>query len=152
MSNSASGFMKESMRSVGPAAMLLALTRTIGDEEAVKRLLSELGYRYVVTEVGGNSGVSEFQAKTTRAVIGAALNSGIMTKSSANYHALLHATEEAKRGFVLNAASSVSIAVKIAIVRDDTWIAVALFGESALHPVTNHERAGMGIMHLGPDN
>ena len=116
-----------------------------------KKMLSEAGYRFVVTEVGGTSDRSDFQLKTTKAVIGAALNSGLISKSPTNYHALLHATEEAKRGILVNAASNVSLAVKIAVVRDARWIAVALFGESALHPLTNHERAGLGVMHLGVD-
>lgn len=144
-----SSFMSESVRSVGTAAMLLALTRTMADEETAKRTLGTQGYKFVVTEVGGNSAVSEFQAKVTKAVLGAALNSGIIAKTPTNYHALLHATDEAKRGVLVNVASSASIAVKIAIVRDDQWLAVALFGESAIHPLTNHERAGLGIMHLG---
>lgn len=129
----------------------MALTRTMADEQAVKQLLAEYGYKFVVTEVGGNSAMNEFQTKTTKAVLGAALNSGIIVKSATNYHALLHAVEEAKRGIMVNVASSASLAVKIAIVRDKDWIAVALFGESALHPVTNHERAGLGVMHLGHD-
>lgn len=151
MSNNDSLFMSQSVRTVGTAAMLLALTRTMQDEETLKSMLAGRGYRCVVTEVGGKSSLLEFQEKTTRAVIGAALNCGIITKSPTNYHALLHATEEAKRGIMVNVATSASLAVKIAIVRDDAWIAVALFGESALHQMTNHERAGLGIMHLGID-
>lgn len=149
MTNRSQAFMRESVRSVGTAAMLLALTRTMEDEESVKKLLYEQGFKFVVTEVGGNSAMTEFQTKVTKAVLGAALNSGIISKQPTNYHALLHATDEAKRGILVNVASSASLAVKIAIVRDDLWIAVALFGESAIHPLTNHERAGLGIMHLG---
>lgn len=149
MANSGRLFMSQSVGSVGTAAMLLALTRTMEDEETLKGMLASHSFKYVVTEVGGKSSLVEFQEKMTRAVIGAALNSGIITKCATNYHALLHATEEAKRGFMVNVASSASLAVKIAIVRDDSWVAVALFGESALHPLTNHQRAGLGIMHLG---
>lgn len=149
MNNHKPPFMVDSIKSVGTAAMLLALTRTMADEDTVKAMLAEQGYKVVVTEVGGNSAVSEFQGKVTKAVLGAALNTGIISKTSTNYHALLHATDEAKRGIMVNVASSASIAVKIAIVRDNQWVAVALFGESAIHPLTNHERAGLGIMHLG---
>ncbi len=149
MNNHKPPFMVDSIKSVGTAAMLLALTRTMADEDTVKAMLAEQGYKVVVTEVGGNSAVSEFQGKVTKAVLGAALNTGIISKTSTNYHALLHATDEAKRGIMVNVASSASIAVKIAIVRDSQWVAVALFGESAIHPLTNHERAGLGIMHLG---
>jgi hut operon positive regulatory protein len=143
--------MFDNVRSVGTAAMLLALTRTMQDEEAVKKMLSSQGFRFVVTEVGGNSAQSEFQMKATKAVIGACMNTGLIAKTPTNYHALLHATDEAKRGIMVNVASSTSVAVKIAVVRDEHWIAVALFGESALHPLTNHDRAGLGVMHLGAD-
>lgn len=143
--------MFEHIRSVGMAAMLLALTRTMQDEDAVKRMLANQGFRFVVTEVGGTSANSDFQTKTTKAVIGACMNTGLIAKTPTNYHALLHATDEAKRGIMVNVASSTSVAVKIAVVRDKNWIAVALFGESALHPLTNHDRAGLGLMHLGSD-
>ena len=114
-------------------------------------MLTDQGFRLVVTEVGGNSALSDFQVKTTKAVIGACMNTGLVAKTPTNYHSLLHATEEAKRGIMVNLASSTSVAVKIAVVRDEQWVAVALFGESALHPLTNHDRAGLGIMHLGRD-
>ena len=39
-------------------------------------------------------------------------------------------------------------ALKIAVVRGSGWLAVALFGKSALHYMTNHERAGLGVMHI----
>lgn len=144
--------MIQSINSVGTAAMFLALTRTTEDEETVKEALAGKGFKFVVTEVGGNLAFSEFQAKITKAVIGASLNTGLISKTPTNYHALLHATDEAKRCISVNVASSVSVAVKVAIVRDNAWIAVAMFGESALHPLTNHERAGLGIMHLGRDD
>lgn len=144
--------MFERVNTVGRAAMLLALTRTMQDEDAVKKLLAPQGFRFVVTEVGGTSANSDFQTKTTKAVIGACMNTGLVEKTPTNYHALLHATDEAKRGIMVNVASSTSVAVKIAVVRDKSWIAVALFGESALHPLTNHDRAGLGVMHLGSDD
>ena len=127
----------ESVKSVGVAAMLLALTRTLKDEETAKRALTEVGHKFVVTEVGGN-----------RAVIGASLNSGIIEKTANDIHALIHATEEAKKGILVSVSSSASLALKIAVVRDDGWLAVALFGKSALHYMTNHERAGLGVMHI----
>ena len=52
--------MFENIRNVGTAAMLLALTRNMQDEEEVKKLLADQGFRLVVTEVGGNSALSAF--------------------------------------------------------------------------------------------
>ena len=136
----------ESIKSVGVAAMLLALTRTLKDEETAKRALTEAGHKFVVTEVGGKTSYDDFHEKVNRAVIGASLNSGIIEKTANDIHALIHATEEAKKGIL--ASSSASLALKIAVVRDTGWLAVALFGKSALHYMTNHERAGLGVMHI----
>lgn len=44
----------ESVKSVGVAAMLLALTRTLKDEETAKRALTEVGHKFVVTESAKN--------------------------------------------------------------------------------------------------
>ena len=102
----------------------------------------------VVTEVGGKTSYDDFHEKVNRAVIGASLNSGIIEKTANDIHALIHATEEAKKGILVSVSSSASLALKIAVVRDDGWLAVALFGKSALHYMTNHERAGLGVMHI----
>lgn len=138
----------ESIKSVGVAAMLLALTRTLKDEETAKRALTEAGLKFVVTEVGGKTSYDDFHEKVNRAVIGASLNSGIIEKTANDIHALIHATEEAKKGILVSVSSSASLALKIAVVRGSGWLAVALFGKSALHYMTNHERAGLGVMHI----
>lgn len=138
----------ESIKSVGVAAMLLALTRTLKDEETAKRALTEAGHKFVVTEVGGKTSYDDFHEKVNRAVIGASLNSGIIEKTANDNHALIHATEEAKKGILVSISSSASLALKIAVVRGSGWLAVALFGKSALHYMTNHERAGLGVMHI----
>lgn len=142
------GLLEESVKSSGVAAMLLALTRTLHDEELVKEAIRSSGHRFVVTEVGGKTSVDDFQAKVNRAVIGAGLNAGIIEKLPNEIHAIVHATEEAKRGILVNVSSSANLALKIAIVRDEHWISVAMFGQSALHYMTNHERAGLGVMHI----
>lgn len=138
----------ESIKSVGVAAMLLALTRTLKDEETAKRALTEAGHKFVVTEVGGKTSCDDFHEKVNRAVIGASLNSGIIEKTANDIHALIHATEEAKKGILVSVSSSASLALKIAVVRGSGWLAVALFGKSALHYMTNHERADLGVMHI----
>lgn len=138
----------DSVSSVGAAAMMLALTKSIRDEEAVKRLINEYGNQYVVTEIGGKSISEHFQEKINNVVISAGVNSGIIEKIPNEVHALVHATEEAKRGILINASSSASLALKITVVRDAHWVAVAMFGKSALHYMTNHERAGLGVMHI----
>lgn len=142
------GFMEATVSSVGSAAMLLALTQTIYDEDRVKQIVAAKKLKAVVTEVGGQSSFSDFSEKINRAVIGASLNSGMISKSSNDIHAVIHATEEARRGIFVGVGMSQNVALKVAVVRDDKWIAVAMFGKSAIHYMTNHDRAGFGIMHI----
>lgn len=146
--SSAQGLMESSIKSPGSAAMLLALTQTLYDEERVKQLVAKNGLKAVVTEVGGKTNFYDFNERINRAVIGACLNSGLIEKTSNDIHAVIHAVEEAKRGLLVSVSTSASLAMKIAVARDEHWIAVALFGKSALHYMTNHERAGLGIMHI----
>ena len=132
------GFLESSIVSPGTAAMMLALTQTIYDEDLAKKLVAKKGLKAFY----------DFNERINRAVIGACLNSGLIEKKSNDIHAVIHATEEAKRGLLVSVSTSASLAMKIAIVRNEHWIAVALFGKSALHYMTNHERAGLGIMHI----
>ena len=132
---------------VGYLALRLAITRSLSEEEELKQQYQQKGIPFVVTELGGKSD-SDFQEKVNRAVIGAGLSGGVVKKTSREIHALLHATEEAKHGILVNATSSTSIALKLAIVRQGEWIAVAMYGESSIHPLTHHERCGLGIMHI----
>lgn len=146
--SSAPLLMESSIKSPGSAAILLALTQTLYDEERVKQLVAKNGLKAVVTEVGGKTNFYDFNERINRAVIGACLNSGLIQKTSNEIHAVIHAAEEAKRGLLVSVSTSASLAMKIAVARDEHWIAVALFGKSALHYMTNHERAGLGIMHI----
>ena len=141
-------FLGESIKSVGVAAMLLAMTRSLKEEEVVKQAVSVVKHKFVVTEVGGKTSYDDFHEKINRAVIGACLNSEVIEKTANDIHALIHATEEAKKGILVSVSSSASLALKIASVRDNGWIAVAIFGKSALHYMTNHDRAGLGVMHI----
>lgn len=133
---------------VGSAALLLSLTRTLADEEQVKQYLNENGYMCAVTEVGGNTAQGAFQEKVIKAIVGAVLNNHIVKKEPFEIHAVLHAAMEAKKGIIYNTATSSNVSTKIAVVRKDHWVAVAIFGESALYHITNHERCGLGIMHI----
>lgn len=146
--SSSQGLLESSIKTPGAAAMLLALTQTLYDEDRVKQLVAKNGIKAVVTEVGGKTTFYDLNERINRAVIGACLNAGIIEKTTNDIHAVIHAAEEAKKGLLVSVSTSASLAMKIAVARDEHWIAVALFGKSALHYMTNHERAGLGIMHI----
>lgn len=132
---------------IGYNALRLAMTRTLAEENTLKQIYTEAGIRFVVTEVGGNT-KRDFQDKVSRAVFGAALNACLVEKVPHEVHALIHAAEEAKRGSIMNESAASNLAVKIAIIREPHWIAVAIFGESAIHPITSHQRCGLGVMNI----
>lgn len=131
---------------IGRLAILLAMSVSRDQEELIKRALADLDYRFCITEVGGER--TEFNRKLYKAVIGATLNNGIIIKNAHEVHALLHATEEAKKGFLFKEVSSLNVAVKVGIVRNKHWLAVGMFGFSAMHSITNHSRTGLGLMHI----
>lgn len=109
------GFLESSIVSPGTAAMMLALTQTIYDEDLAKKLVAKKGLKAVVTEVGGKTIFDDFNDRINRAVIGACLNSGLIEKKSNDIHAVIHATEEAKKGLLVSVSTSASLALKIAV-------------------------------------
>jgi hut operon positive regulator len=131
---------------VGRAAMMLALCYTREEESILKEKLTATGLACAVTGLGGMT--NEVKEKITQAVLGAALHNGVINKTTQEIHALIHATMEAQRGILLDVMINTSFALKIGLASDGAWVAVAIFGQAAFHPMTNHERAGLGIMHI----
>ncbi|MBP3751448.1 MAG: hut operon positive regulator HutP, partial [Pyramidobacter sp.] len=82
-----------SLGDVAKAALYLAMSDDISEERRIKETLLNCGWRSVATEVGGISG--DLSMKVSRALVGAALNSGVVRKSTSEMHALLHAAQEA---------------------------------------------------------
>ncbi len=132
---------------IGKAAMLLALSSSRQEEAEIKTLLKKCyGFDTVVTEIGGILG--NIKDRVIKSVVSAALSAGIMEKKGSHIHPLIHATLEAGKGMMFDLPTQASIVMKIAIVIDSEWVAVSMYGESAIHVLSNHERAGLGIMHL----
>lgn len=132
--------------SIGRLALLMSLTPTIAQEQLFRDYLKSTAYVGCFTEIGGT--LPAVSAKLSKAVIGASLNNGVILKTPYEVHALLHAAEEALKAFLTNTSSSVNLAVKVCVVRGEHWIAVAIFGYSAMTTLTNHERSGLGVMHI----
>lgn len=131
---------------IGRTALLLAATTTSESENRMKKELASLGWRSVATEVGGLAG--DLPQKITRALVGASLNAEVVEKTRSEMHALMHAALEALEGFLPIGMLEASVGAKIAIVRNNRWIAVAVMGDTAYHAVAHHERCGLGVMHI----
>lgn len=63
------GFMENSLKSIGAAAMFLALTQTIYDEDQAKQMVVKNGFRAVVTEVGGKTSSMTLTKKLTEQLL-----------------------------------------------------------------------------------
>ena len=81
---------------------------------AVSAFAKKHGYS-VVTEFGGNE--TDFGRKVIGHIIGACLNKNVIAKEVNEIHAVIHAAEEAARGFLASTSIMVNVALKIAVVR-----------------------------------
>lgn len=133
--------------SVGKSALLLALANTREEESEIKTYLkTKYGYETFVIEIGGI--LKDINNRVVKSVLNAALNAGVIEKKTAHVHPLIHATVEAERGMMLQVPYESSFRMKVAVVVGQEWLAVAMFGESALHILSAHERVGLGVMHI----
>jgi hut operon positive regulatory protein len=132
---------------LGKAALMAALTSQ-EEETVMKANFASMfpGNRLAITFVSGLT--SEVRKKIVQSVIACALQNGIIVKVENSVHAVMHAALEAFEHIESHIPVDASLKMKVAIVTDDRWVAVAIYGDSAIQVVTNHERAGFGMMHL----
>lgn len=130
------------------AALFLSMSETREKEDELKQWMISQNLFCAVTEIGGTVATLQPTGKLTHSVISAATNTGIINKEAKSIHALVHATSEASSSVFVHTHSNASFALKIAIVTDRNWIAVAMFGRSSLHALSEHYRVGLGYMHL----
>lgn len=128
---------------------LIAAASDEKEEEVVKNLINIPGgeFRLAITFVSGMT--NEIKGSFIKSIIGCSLQNGLVEKSNTEIHSVIHAGLDALGGIIHQVGADSSLKMKVAIVRDRHWVAVAMYGESAYNPLTNHERASLGIMHLG---
>ncbi|WP_319412464.1 HutP family protein [uncultured Cohaesibacter sp.] len=137
--------MKQDTTRIGKMAMLIAMSSD-EEESGVREVYSREGVKIAVTYVSGALGF--VKKNFSKTVVGSALHGGVVKKTPNEIHAVIHAGLEALSGIAPLVAGESQLKLKVAIVNDGTWLAVAAYGESAFHPETNHERIGFGIMHI----
>lgn len=130
------------------AAIFLAMTATREKEEEFKQLLISQKLTCAVTEIGGTVATLQPTGKLTHSVLSAAFNTGVLKKDPKEIHAMIHAISEASNSIFVHSHSNASFALKIGMVTDRNWVAVAMFGRSSLHALSEHCRVGLGYMHL----
>lgn len=130
---------------IGKIAMLLALSDE-EEERAIKEKFKNSNIKVAVTVVAGLA--SQVRENFVKSVIGCAVQNNIIEKNSVLAHGVVHASLDSLQGVLHQVPVDASIKMKIGIVTDGHWIAVALYGDSAFYPLTNHERGALSIMHL----
>lgn len=130
---------------LGKVAIMLAMSTREHEEQLLEYFRAQ-GFRCGVTETGGMR--HEIEKKINNSMIGMGLNLGILRKNKSDVHAAVHAAIEASNGLLLHTPNMGSYSLKIALVRKNRWLTVAIYGHSAAHSLTNHERIGMGTMHI----
>lgn len=132
--------------SLGRAALSLAMTEDRQEEDREKERLLAMGYNVVATEVTGT--LMEFRQKIIKNAVTAAINTRVIQANTKEQHGLVHAIHEAMQGILISHLANPSMKVKVSVVADGDWVAVGIFGVAALSMFTNHERCGLGLMHL----
>lgn len=132
---------------IGKLALFAAMT-TREEEEVLKTLVERdyKDFKLAVTFITGSR--NDVMKNLSKAAIGCALQNNIVKADSGQVHAVMHASLEAVTGITNHVLLDANLKIKMAIVSDGKWVAVALYGDSAIHPLTNHERAGLGVMNL----
>jgi len=129
-------------------ALSLALTENREKEDELKKIVLSQNVACAVTELGGTYSALQPTGKLTHSVLSAAINTGVIEKEPKAIHAVVHATLEASQGIFIHTNSNASYALKVGIASDRNWIAIAIFGRSSLHALSEHCRVGLGYMHL----
>lgn len=135
--------------SLEKASIMLVLTESRDEEEELRKSLSELfDIRCAVTGLGGTVANLRHTGKLMNSVMSTAFNTGIIPKKARMIHALIHATSEASNSVFIHTNSNASLSLKIGLATNFEWLAVAIYGLSSLHPLSEHARVGLGVMHL----
>jgi len=130
---------------VGKIAMIVAMS-TDDEEKGMREALERGPIKIAVTYVTGALGF--VRKNFVKTLVGSALHGEVIDKTAGQIHAVVHAGLEAFHGVTPLVSGECQLKLKVAIVQDGLWLAVAAYGESAFHPQTNHERMGFGIMHV----
>lgn len=131
---------------IGKIALLLAMTDEHEEVIIKEAIARRVGIRGAVTFISGMT--NKISSTYAKSILNAAISGGVIKKTPNQVHAVLHASLEAFRAMTPQTSVSNSVKIKVAIVTDGNWVAVAAYGDSAFSAFTNHERGGLGVMHL----
>jgi len=139
--------MNISCNRIGKTALIAAMTSPSEEADLKSRIDSIApGMKVAITFVSGMT--TDVKRKFIQAVITCSVQNELIRKEKETVHAVMHAALEAFDHICSHIPADASLKMKVAIVTDEKWVAVAIYGDSAIQLLTNHERAALGIMHL----
>jgi len=131
---------------IGKAAIMAAISSREEEELIKEQILSHPTWKVGITYVTGRR--SEIEKGFVKSIVACALNAQVVRNRPGEIHGVIHAGLECLNGVSSSVVAESNLKLKVALVADGHWVAVAAHGESAFHPITNHERIGFGVMHI----
>ncbi|MTI16844.1 transcriptional regulator [Rhodobacteraceae bacterium RKSG542] len=131
---------------IGKVALMAAMTSKEEEGEFKAWLAQTQEYKIGITVVSGCK--SQVSKSFVKSMINCAVQNEVIHHCTGHIHAAIHAGLECLKGLTSDVAAESSLKLKVAVVSDKKWICVVAYGVSAYHPLTNHERVGMGFMHI----
>ncbi|RUS68126.1 Hut operon positive regulatory protein [Saezia sanguinis] len=132
---------------IGKLALVLAMSEGEEEEKRIKEFIHTIDHTTgAATFITGMS--NKITASYAKIIVNTALSSGVIAKHPGQVHAVIHASLEALHAMISLPSVSTSLKVKIGMVSNKKWVAIAAYGYSAFSVYTNHERCGLGMMHL----
>ena len=130
---------------IGKMALLLAMSEE--SEELplmaeISKISSELNAG--ISFVGGPA--EEVSKSVVQTTLSCAKKNGILESKS--MHGLIHATTDAFNRFSHEGLLIGHLKIKIAIVTNENWLGVAMYGYSSINRALNHEKSALSINHI----
>ncbi|SOC19033.1 HutP family protein [Rhodobacter maris] len=131
---------------IGKAAIMAAISSREEEDRIKAQIAERPDWKIGITYVTGRR--TDIERGFVKSIVACALNSGVIRHRSQEIHGVIHAGLECLHGVSASVVAESNLKLKVALVSDGHWVAVAAHGESAFHPLTNHERIGFGVMHI----
>ncbi|WP_342742907.1 HutP family protein [Rhodobacter aestuarii] len=131
---------------IGKAAIMAAISSREEEERIKEQIAAHPNWRVGITFVTGKR--TEIERGFVKSIVACALNAQVVRHRPDEIHGVIHAGLECLHGVSSSVVAESNLKLKVALVSDGHWVAVAAHGESAFHPITNHERIGFGVMHI----
>mgnify|MGYP002571464930 FL=1 len=128
----------------GQIALLASLCTQEDEDNFRQKLLAEVGFVFMT----GTS--DEIKNKLQRCIIGCAFKHQIITRQESAIFTLCQVSHQALTHALANSINGDRMRIKIALVSNPKWLAVAIYGESVVYQRLSHELTGFSLSRFSP--